>query len=507
MNLSSIVSGILAEIASYDDYSMSRYEIDSKMELEILGDFLNGSLSDTRKYTVNDIDNNDKNLLKQIYDNLKGKIGNVETQVPADSCLQLLNPDKYGKEEYLNALKSINKDNIFRFASYDRIAVMFNNNILTDKEKKDIFKFIAKILIDKAIEMELEPEEIKELKYMIKSAKTLDDYENTLGSISHQLSCKRNEYEIQKELKKIKNSALNPNDNRSELQKYAEEYWVENKGRIKVSNNFGIGIYYWDADLYKKRSNIVDVSVQKTGNCWAMAGINSMGINEGSRSYMNAQIYKDSIHGVYVVQLTEAKNKGFGKDGQGIYFITDTELWRTANISYGDYDVAAYNLAIKKYFEESGEDIQDNDKLNGNKIQRFYEISRGVEAQEFDESQIPEGVGVYNVYEVNEDGYNLENKKKNDEELSKLYDSLINHFKNGGEIVLGAKVNIGGHGLHALSVVGVKDGKFIIQESNNDKDFAKQFEGSYLDENNTWNILLDKEDFIKMLVSVATNKF
>jgi len=116
--------------------------------------------------------------------------------------------------------------------------------------------------------------------------------------------------------------------------------------------------------------------------------------------------------------------------------------------------------------------------------------------------KIPVGVGFYNAYFENMDN---SYEKKSDDEISKLYDKLLEHFNNGGQITLGVETNIDKHLLHAISVVGIKDGKFIVQESNNNEEYAKSFQNSWKDESNTWNILLDKDNFIKILHSVATN--
>ena len=65
---------------------------------------------------------------------------------------------------------------------------------------------------------------------------------------------------------------------------------------------------------------------------------------------------------------------------------------------------------------------------------------------------------------------------------------------------------------HAASVVGItEDGKLIIQESNNSQKMANYIGGNtnnvWQDKNGIWNIVLDKETFIKLCEFIATNKF
>jgi len=502
MNLSSIVNGILAQISSSDDYAMSKYDIDSKKELDELGAFLNGNKGTLTDYSINELKEEDKNLLKQIYNSLKEKLNKVDTSLTQEDRYKLTFPQYYKQKEYLESINKINSSNLFNVDN-DIIDKMFNNDLITKQDKKEIFSHISNLFINKAIEMNIPAEDIKRFQQNIKKSKTPEDYNKVLRELFKFIKYEgREEYAIQKELEKIKNNTLNY-DTRNELQKYAEEYWYENNGNVgkRIIGSFGIGYNHADGDMFKQREKENFATTQETGNCWAMAGVNSMKTQENSKTYMNSQIYKDSMHGLYVVQLAEAKNYGFGKDGKGVYIITDTELYNTANISDGDLDIAAYNLAIKKYLIESGERKPEEDSLIGNTAQRLYEISQGMKAEEIND-KIPVGVGFYNAYFENMDN---SYEKKSDDEISKLYDKLLEHFNNGGQITLGVETNIDKHLLHAISVVGIKDGKFIVQESNNNEEYAKSFQNSWKDESNTWNILLDKDNFIKILHSVATN--
>lgn len=506
MNLSSIVNGILATIAVKDSNATSKYDVDSKQEVEELGRFLNGDLTfNCGNCSVKNLNENDKNLLIQIYNHLKEKLSNMDTSLADGDWNKLYNPHNCDKKEYLNAIKRININNIFA-VDITILTNMFTNDITKDKEKNVIFKHITSLLLKKAAEMNLSAEVIKNFKQIIKDCKTPSDFKSIAKELwNYVVRDGRNEYSIQKEIERIQNKQVDPNDDRHELHKYAEKYWVENYTKLeKKNNNFGIGYGFADGDLFLQNDRFKYATTQKTSNCWAMGGLNSMSVHEESKNYMNSLVYKDSFHDLYVVRLPEAENKGFGIDGKGIYIITDEELWKTAGISDGDLDIAAFNLAIKKYFEETGERSEEDDNLSGNSVQRFYEISRGITAKEFDNDEIPDDVGVYKAYAKNSKG---KYQKKSDEELDRLYDALINHFSNGGEITLGVTTEIKGHGAHAISVVGIKDDKFIIQESNNNEEYANSFENSWQDENNTWNILLDKETFRKIILSVGTNKF
>ena len=529
MGFSSIINGIIATIAKSDSYAMSEYEIDSKAELDMLGKFLNGQKTgyeSQSSYTKNDLSNADIAILEGIYKDLEAKLSNVDTKSLYYQIMKF--PEHYSKKEYLNEVKKIDENNIFNL-DRDIISSIFTNQRLSKKNKIKVFKHIAEILLKKGEEMkkyipENEFNSIEDNVYgnfdNIKneienlSFDDMEKAENLLNALLFITKSKlRKKYAKYKESKKADNEI-----NNDELQHYASEYLKKHPNEIKNNSIiFGTAYNHIDGNFFKKREvndkddlGKANITTQTAGNCWLMGGLNSMSVHEKSKNYMNSLIYADSLHGIYVVKIPEAENEGLGEDGKGIYIVTTEDLKKDVEFSNGDRDIAIFNKAVSKYFYDyqkkysEATDIQtiiDEPSLSGNTTQRFYELIRGEKSTWFENDQIPNGVGKTYI------GH--KKAEENKQEIDKLYDALIEHFKNGGEITLGLSLNEFGH---AASVVGItEDGKLIIQESNNSQKMANYIGGNtnnvWQDKNDIWNIVLDKETFIKLCEFIATNKF
>lgn len=197
-------------------------------------------------------------------------------------------------------------------------------------------------------------------------------------------------------------------------------------------------------------NGVIDkTSTQQTGNCWVQAAINSLASTESGSEMLRSNIYRDDKLGVTAVHLKEAENKNKGYNGTGIYTITDAELAQAQkNLSSGDGDMTAYNLALQKYFKESGE----RQNLDGGRADRIYEIFSG---KNFTTGDV--GLKTNGVFR----------------EKQPPYDEVLT-MAQGGKGAISVFIDETGESSfapvnnHVISVVGATpDGRLLVQESNN----------------------------------------
>ena len=252
---------------------------------------------------------------------------------------------------------------------------------------------------------------------------------------------------------KVNKVITNPYDNKK-LQAKVQQYIKENKipKSKKVPDDVDIGNGLFDK-----------ISTQKADNCWIHSGINSLLVSKQGKQLVQSNYYRDSETGVIAVHLQEAEDAGLHG---GIYFVTPQEIIDSKDrFASGEGDVTAYIIAIQKYFDEINSNPELKEKYEeeklftdvneGNYCCRFYELVTGGNFTTFrendkDESKLQPGIGRGRTFNSN-----------------KLYDMIANQ-KGAISIALEAAE-------HAISVVGVKDGNFIVQESNNEEDFFKRF--------------------------------
>ena len=243
----------------------------------------------------------------------------------------------------------------------------------------------------------------------------------------------------------------NPYDNKK-LKFAIEEYLKENKiQKIQNPNNIDIGNGKFDKP-----------AIQKTQNSWAHAGLNALLSTPKGKKLIDCNSYRDLRTGTISVHLQEAEDNAFH---QGIYIITPQEILEASQtLSFGDGDVTAYMAAIDKYFAEvrSNPDLEDKmaqENLIVNKMQdgnygfRLFEILTGAISVEFDSTfnynnNLKTGIAIGSHIE-SEQLYNLVKDKKGAVTIT-----LRNHE-------------------YTLSVIGVKDNCFLVQESGNTQNFQK----------------------------------
>lgn len=128
-------------------------------------------------------------------------------------------------------------------------------------------------------------------------------------------------------------------------------------------------------NLYTKKDvpdgKIDSVTYQgRTGDCWLLASINSINeTNEAGQKYLKDCISVNAENGDIRVKLLGGKKE---------YVLTREELENADNLSNGDIDLRAFELAFLKYFQEYKPGGIDN--INGNWEKVAFSILSGNKA-------------------------------------------------------------------------------------------------------------------------------
>lgn len=531
--LSEAGRGIYATLANSDPYnSLNRFEIDTKAEWKRLGAFLdpeennnaNGYEAKEFHYTAKDITDSDRKILQNIYEGMKDKYESEnDISVVNDTLYKMIDKENYNKKDYNKAIQNINSDNI-GYLNTDSIDRIYNNDFRNDKTKAEDCETVKSAILKKANELGIQDES------------AIADFANDPNNSKFAkcaliaIQTESSKQAFAGEVDKIKAKLSNENYPwESDLQKSAQEYFVkayedgtlfDADGRLQTYDYLK-GYGGADGNI---GDNLGSKSTQETGNCWLMAGINSLGDDS---DLISQNIYRDALYGITAVKLPEAEkyaNQDYvtseNVSPNGIYCMSDAELkTNAARLASGDKDIVAYNYAIEKYFKEKaiyGENI-DVDKLSASEIldyysegggsidgatpARLYEIATGETKTSFNDCNIPDGVGMRI--------YGRQKATKED------YDALVEHVRNGGKVILGFNYDINVKGTtrnisHAFSVVGVdSDGKLVVQESNNSRKISETVvseENIESDKYGNYYMHLDPESFCNKVFAVGTYK-
>lgn len=422
INNSSNLQKIISYIGGFDALGDHPSQIDTQKEYNLLSQYLNGSYQ-IEGTDVKKLKKSEQKDLKKLLNQLNKKWGNPTEENSIENVVTRENVKKY-------------------IEKYEQLINMPNKHLTEDELELSINK------VSTAIEAYMKEIGIQgpynniDYRFLINRRHEILDF------------TKESEKNSKITLEYIKNPP-----SKEVLETKVNEFLTTNKlSSINTTIDTGDG-------------DFTDVVHQKTNVCWALAGINTLAQSKVGLSLLENNLFRDEKSGVYAIRLKEAENYDLPSDG--IYIITPQEIIDASQtIAEGEGDSVAYLLAIDKYFEELktikpeiAKTININNLEDGNTSNRFFEIITGgqttlIGSSSYVNKELPKGIYIgngINYYQIGE---------------------IVQSGR--GAAVLSADLGIDDIG-HALSVVGVKNGKLVIQESgNNQEDFLS----AYKDYNN-----------------------
>ena len=524
------INNVIKYIASFDSSEGSSTEIDTKKEFEFLGDYLNGSLNvlaqDNEtgagyviKYT--DLIKEEKQQLFAIMNDLKSKFGEWTNVFASDSKYdeenallyvnrllgykQKLEELKDNKEEYSKYYKD-NKKEIKQVENYVKEYCKQNGLNIKDYSIANL----EKLQYNSEYGLSYDKEAAAEIKNMLDESDKFvltNDIVKKYKFEIHQI-INSEEYAIttltDEQMDKLKDAVLDyikvhtTEFTRETITGKGIEFCLgeslkvhnkldtmeecNNKIQNIINNPYNIENLKNTVEKYIKDNNITEIvdipdgvdvgngkfdktSTQQTENCWAHAGINSMLSSETGKTIIESNYYRDEKTGVIAVHLQEAEDMGLHG---GIYIITPQEIIDSQEtIASGEGEISAYLIAIQKYFSEvnSNPEFTDNepeywryaDMEYGNMGFRFYELMTGgkyVQWKYYEGEDLKVQQGIATSTSI---------------ESERLYEMI----ESGSGAMTISLRNIA----HNISIIGVKDGKFLIQESNNSETIFDELVG------------------------------
>ena len=451
------ISSIIKYFSSFDSAGKSSDKIDTILEYQELGNYLNGSSLEIN-VQYEELSCEEKNELHKIYNNLKNKFADFFSN--KDEKLEVTEENAEKFAEQLNSLQSKN----------DKTE---NGVLLVNKYKQALFDFAQKSGYDLT---DCEVDTI-DYNYVIRETLALIK-KNNLRKANAQQSLR----------------FVDKPYNNKKLKNAVKEY-LKNNPNVTLNTN-------GKADL--GNGEFDKPTTQKTNVCWALGGINTLLQSETGKKLLENNKYYDPQTGTFAIHLQEAEENNLH---DGIYIVTPQEiLEESKNLAEGDGDTVAYLVAIKKYFNEVNQDENLTEKLastqkdtrgldDGNYGHRFFELMTGGSFSEYtyeDYSKpLAKGIGTGTTDSIN---------------FKNLYETI--EKRKGAAIIVCLD--------HSISVVGVKDGKLVVQESNNSDDFSNEFsdEGNnhvifnrVNDINNAPAYEINEEDFNIYIRSVSFIKW
>lgn len=414
------ISNIIGLFTAMDKSGKSDSKIDTYLEYYKLGEYLSGNIKyDGIEQSYNELNKSQQNSLlkffnitqKYINEKFLGKNNNIE--ITED------NADEY-KEIYINYQIKENRGEL-------------------NKSETKIYDVLQKSLYDYCVSQEYDLHDM--------------DYKDVNYDFVVSELLKRNK--IEKEMREkgsvVLESLKTPYDNnllKEAVEKRIADENIQELDANKYSVDVGNGKYD-------------KLATQQTELCWAHASINVLNLTEEGKILLNSNKYYDKKTGVFAIHLQEAEDNGLH---EGIYVITPEEIEAEGkNLSDGEGDVTVWMIAIKRYFEEMKQNSELLEKANkkgqlfldveeGNVKNRFFEIITGAQSSRqnlYKSTRLQTGISY----------------GKNDI----MFDDISDLVSNGkGAVIIG-------FGGHAMSVVGIKDDKLLIQESNNSEDVGEIF--------------------------------
>lgn len=434
---------VIQYISNYDSNGASASNIDTQSEFNLLGQYLNGSVSIDGCVSVSELKIEDKKELEDLFSALMDKF-------------------KFASEKDIH----ITIENVRVYSD-----MLDNLTYQLQKLQEDIESF--------RLDPQLYPEnwgettlpkikeqsdfiENQQIKPLISAIKKFVKQNDPYGNLTEEMNKTKEYYKYSEVLYnliydiEIKNkeektlSAINNPYDKNNLKSAADNYIEMNNSKILSPSDFE------GTDL--GNGKIDKIPTQKTNNCWAHSEINALNMTEKGRILLDSNIYRDEKTGIFAIHLQEAEDNGFHS---GIYIITPEEIAAASETqSGGEGDITAYMAAIDKYFEE----VRNNPELEEKMIEKKQPVNKIEDGNYgFRFFELITGGKMVRIYENN-----LENYKGILVKSYNNYDELYNIVeKNQGVVTLG-------YDDHSLSVVGVKDGNILVQESNSTEEYFEE---------------------------------
>ena len=414
-NQSDIKNSIIRHFSNFDSAGKSGKKIDTVLEYELLGEYLNGSCPELEAEFPN-ISESDRAELEKIYANLKGKFAEYYNKGGELPVINDENAAKYA-DLYSNLQHHNEKDKYSNFLK--KLQTVFNQFLLNNGEDVDSSNI---------------------------------DYNFSVKLVAKGLNINKENQTLAEESLKFLEKPYNRKILKKSVKKYIKEHPVQNKIETK------------DIDLGNGKFD--KNATQKTNVCWALAGINALMTTKEGQKLLETNIYFDENTGIYGIHFEEAEKNGLH---DGVYIITPEDLSEYGNkLSSGEGDANAVLIALDKYFEEVRNNPELTSKMEASKSSvrnlevgnygfRLFEILTGGKAAQYSDfraimykEQVQNGIG-------------------NGAPACISYEDLFDSIKNARGVFV---LSIAGH---AISVVGTRDNNLLVQESNNDVKFADEY--------------------------------
>ena len=407
------ISSLISKFSALDSAGENSKKIDTYLEYYKLGEYLNGNLKIEEFESYDKLDEPQQNILIKAYNEAKKYLDKHCSQ--KDNCIQITDNNV---EEYLAIWNKLQYENNVKIQDCD---------------------IIEKALYEYCINSE----------YDLQGTNYQNcDYDFIISCIRRR---NKKEDEMVKKGQVVLDRIKNPYD--KNLLKLAVDRRIDDENIQALDNT------KYTADL--GNGSYDKTATQKTELCWAHAGINSLNLTEEGRSLLESNKYYDPKTGVFAVHLQEAEDNGLHG---GIYVITPDEIEAEGkNLSEGEGDVTVWMIALKRYFEEIQQSPELMEKAKekeqvirnvdeGNAQFRFFEIITGAQPSRqnlLHGTRLQVGVSY----------------GRNDITFEDMSD-LVSNQKGAAIICIGG---------HAMSIVGIKNNKLLIQESNNSENLGQEF--------------------------------
>ncbi len=417
MSLDNVANSVIKFFSCFDTAGKNS-RIDTMLEYEKLGEYLNGNRTESFP-AYSELSEKDKNTLQKYYAKLKDKFTNF-----------------FSNE---NILPEITSENVNDYISiYAELNFKSDRNSTEEQKYQKIINALYQYAENSGYDLfGLAPDQV--------------DFKFVMSEINKKTRIKQERKEFAEKSLKLINEPYKNTKLESAVNKFIKKHNIEKK--TDSTENIDLGNGKFDKP-----------ATQQTEVCWALASINALLTTKEGTKLLESNKYYDKKTGVFAIHLQEAEDNGFH---DGIYIITPEDIKKESpNLVQGEGDAAAYVIAVKKYFEEVNQNPELKTKMesekhsvidmdSGNYSFRFFEVLTGGNFTQYKsldkDSKLQNGIGTGDPYYTGsfDEIYNMANKKE-----------------GAAVLVIAA---------HTISIIGARNGKLLVQESNNSENFSQEF--------------------------------